>query len=1161
VALVGGSRPVVGLERETIAELRDLFERHKVDVGVLELLSKELKRRPGDAAFDLLLRVAPALVAARKNPQEASRHCVQEVLSARGLQRPDGRSLYRYRLSLVEWEGIREYLTAQARRGALDRADERDAGLFALYAAEWFRREFEGGSYRWDELLTSIGGLSQETTADLARRGLKWWSRKAYQTEHGEQRLMSLALEGGFPTRLLESRERGWLSGALRRLIARASVLADQSIDAIVEVVRDDATIPSTFRKEEFFLLLAELAASIVLLRHEAGAEATAAGIPTSAWLDARKEGWRNELPISLEGAGASKLIDELISQSLERLGGAGARCWRLLRQDRGGWSPALRMSVDGETRVPADVRALQSRLRVYACGALGDFIAGEIALLDPPGEDGAWVARPRPAAPRSPLLNFPFSAPVEVELRVDGQRVSTVVWSPSGEPVHGEVLAFVDEQENSDSDPVELSLVGTGSQRTKRNSIYAWTPASYTARTFEGVDVPCIWGDERHRLFRLDSKSYVGEAGDELSFCLEPNADSDVIERIILIGNESQSVYSTRGDRVFLGAPSITLKSGATTKPMNFSEVYWRRVGEQTWRDIRRERLTEGVVEIVWRSAESRVARDRRRIVVLPASLILRRRGHQNGLADFWLEGGADWRLLPAPSAYFSAEVTDRGFQAGWEVHCQRKIPICLVSGDHKVDLETMFPLGDGALVSAEGVVFKNNETVKLSRLRGARAVADRPSNLTVETMKGKQRSVYYKNVTDECSLWSVRDRIAGLMETSGELDCEVRVGFEPNGPYLLVKRYEYDVNVLGDRIALMQPPRSHGGELSFRWRSLIDMTPRGRRVIATLSVADAMSCRPVLLPDDLDGPGIVHLCEGEDIASRSRFVPGRALDASRLSPLQSAVLMDGESRFQALRSAFEAIEQEAPEAVNGLQWLHSLLEQNSEIPATTFDVLLHLGRRSLALAHLVASSSDEESLMRAWGLESELPFLWVLTGVADWQAAFLGQCRRTTVALMQIGWTAEQAASTAAEQVSVTVAGLISLDENLRAPLAAAGLCEADTSPQKSPKVIGQDRIRRLAGSEQEGRRGSCFMSDEELGPALLNMREWYEGFHQEHWEGLQAPLVAALRASGRAKLLPLHRLRIREAINDDPEHFTDAYSAAIRQLAGAPNPMKAP
>ena len=43
----------IGLERETIAGLTSIFERQKSNVGTLELLSKELKRRPGDAAFDL----------------------------------------------------------------------------------------------------------------------------------------------------------------------------------------------------------------------------------------------------------------------------------------------------------------------------------------------------------------------------------------------------------------------------------------------------------------------------------------------------------------------------------------------------------------------------------------------------------------------------------------------------------------------------------------------------------------------------------------------------------------------------------------------------------------------------------------------------------------------------------------------------------------------------------------------------------------------------------------------------------------------------------------------------------------------------------------------------------------------------------------------------
>jgi hypothetical protein len=298
--------------------LAELFVEYKTDIHVFELLSKELKDRQGDPASELHPRVAMALFSARKFAQQGAQHPSHETRSRQGLQRPDSRFLYRYRLSLLEWEELRNHLIRMVNNGTIDRADDRDAGVFALYGAEWFRREFEGGSYRWDEVLASIGGVSQETTKSLSRRGLKWWGRTPYRTEHGQQRLMSLVLEGGFPTRLLELREHGWLVATLRRLIARVAAIGDQSLIEAQELVREDAAIPETFRKEGFFLLLSELAVGIVSLRQDAGSLAATAGLPTSDWLDRNRQGWRDELPISLEGAGAGKLIDELVSQSME---------------------------------------------------------------------------------------------------------------------------------------------------------------------------------------------------------------------------------------------------------------------------------------------------------------------------------------------------------------------------------------------------------------------------------------------------------------------------------------------------------------------------------------------------------------------------------------------------------------------------------------------------------------------------------------------------------------------------------------------------------------------------------------------------------------------------------------------------------------------------
>jgi hypothetical protein len=1144
---------LVGIGRASIGELRRIFELQRDDIGVLEALSAELKTRSCDAGFDLLAEVARALVAARKVQPVETQHPALAILGARQLSRADGRPLYRYRVTVTEWERLRRHLLQMTRVKAIEHADDRDAAAFALYAAEWFRREFEGGAYRWEALLESIGGLAPEITARLARRGLKWWGRSAHRTDHGEQRLMSLALEGGFPTRLLDSREQGWLSGALRRLIARAAVLGDQSLEAAVELAVAEPAIPQTFRKPEFFTLLAELALAIVELRANSARDATAAGVSTSAWLDARREGWRDELPIALEGEGAGKLIDDLVSQSLERLGGSGARCWRMLVRRDGLWAPALKLAFDGEIRVPTAVRAMSSRLRLHAIGDLGDRLAGELALLDPPGDDGAWVARPRPAAPRRPLRNYAFSSAVEVELRSDGQRVAAFTWSSAGEPVHGEVFAFVDEQELEEGSAEALAFLGSGSQRARHRLIYVWAPADHEAKALNGTAIPSLWGDQTHRLFCLNEPAYVSGPDDDLAFFYEPNTAAGKAESLDFAGEAYRGVACVAGRLVFRGAPVVSLLSGVAKNAFGFGQVMWRNEGEHRWRDLKRERLGFGRIEVVWRASETRTARDRRRLIVLPPDLQVRSRAGAQGAAEFWLEGAEGWRLELEVSQAYGLERLERGVRVKWSIDHRNAIDLQLISPEGRsARVTTRFPLGDGALVGANGSVLGGDAVLTLKQLRGARAFARGKGKLAIETTDRDNRTVYHQVFDDECSLWSLRDRIAALMEASGNLDAEVRVAFEPNGPALRVRRYEHALEVARGIVRLRKPTEGDGRPLSFEWRSLIDLSENGRRLVASMSVADAMSMRPFSLPEDLIGPGLVYLRQGEAIVSRPHFVHGTPIDSQDLNRLQTAVVQDRSSFKPALDAAFAAIEGGGAAADVELQWLHQLAKLAAPLPATTFDVLKHLGRRSRILAHLIASSPNEEALERVWALEPELPFLWVLVSLDDWRHAFAEQYQRTWRALRGLGWEEAKAHATAAAQINTLLDKLLLLDDDLRAPMAAAGLRARDAQPLRSPREIGQDRIRRLAGSEQGPRRSSCFMADPDLRAELLSLADWFQSFHEDQWEGVQAPLVAALRAAGKVTLLPLHRLRIREAMLEDPEHFAEAYEACLLSLS---------
>nr|WP_313417136.1 hypothetical protein [Brevundimonas diminuta] len=444
---------------------------------------------------------------------------------------------------------------------------------------------------------------------------------------------------------------------------------------------------------------------------------------------------------------------------------------------------------------------------------------------------------------------------------------------------------------------------------------------------TVGGEPIICSWEDGANRLFRLVEPSYVSAPSEDLAFYYEPNTSGRKIESLHLEGAEVQGLATLEGHQVFSGAPAVFLQSGVATKPLAFGRVFWRREGDQSWHDLKRQRLGCGAIELVLRSDETRAALDRVRFTVLPSDLQLCSRAVANGAADFWLEGAEGWRLECDDSESYRVDALARGFRAVWSIDRRTLINLRLVSPEGVAAIvTTRFPLGDGALVSADGAVLPDKAAVTLKQLRGARAFARGRAKLAVETSIRTDRTVYHQAFENECSLWSLRDQIAALMEASGELDAEVRVAFEPNGPSVRIKRYEHDIDVSNGVVRLRRPTQGQGGRLAFEWRSLIDMTDKGQRTIAVLSTADAMSMRAFGLPDDLVGPGVVYLCEGDGVVSRPRYAPGLAINDQNFSGLQGAVALEGPSYDAALKVAFESIEAADPQSVSDLQWLHQL-------------------------------------------------------------------------------------------------------------------------------------------------------------------------------------------------------------------------------------------
>ena len=79
---------------------------------------------------------------------------IEGFLDRRELGLPDGRALYAYRCSQEEFDSLASLL---ANCPPFHRAASSPIRAFALYASEWWQREYDGGTWAWEPLLESIG--------------------------------------------------------------------------------------------------------------------------------------------------------------------------------------------------------------------------------------------------------------------------------------------------------------------------------------------------------------------------------------------------------------------------------------------------------------------------------------------------------------------------------------------------------------------------------------------------------------------------------------------------------------------------------------------------------------------------------------------------------------------------------------------------------------------------------------------------------------------------------------------------------------------------------------------------------------------------------------------------------------------------------------------
>ena len=231
-------------ERDFKAEI----EAARNDPAQLRKIADEIQATGGSRL--LVIRAIQLARAADTGP-----HPLGKAGAELGLPRPTGLPLYRYKLAPGMFERMEKKLSSGLpsdwQRPSL-------APAFVLWAADWFRRSYQGGVQRWSDIEDVLGlRLSQGEWRDLADHGFRAWGVEPLITAHGNQRLSNLARHGGFPAAAMASGA-SWPRKFLERAVGELLGSDVQDIGtAVATCERNEYLLPTIWRSQEMYAISA----------------------------------------------------------------------------------------------------------------------------------------------------------------------------------------------------------------------------------------------------------------------------------------------------------------------------------------------------------------------------------------------------------------------------------------------------------------------------------------------------------------------------------------------------------------------------------------------------------------------------------------------------------------------------------------------------------------------------------------------------------------------------------------------------------------------------------------------------------------------------------------------------------------------------------------
>lgn len=934
---------------------------------------------------------------------------VREFLARRGLERPNGQMLFSYRAAKEEYLALRamfaERITAlQGDPWVFKQRAE--SACFVLYAAEWWRREYAGGAWRWLHILESIA-QSPVNLDVLERSAAVEWGLRAWghlPSGAGKRYLGAIVANGGLPLQLVAKGD-----GAISRLLIRGTRQAQQfgwdaaRLEAFFQAY--ELELVQHLRDEDIYRLLAMVVTTVLDLRRQYNLAGSADPV---GHLDRMRPDWRQAFPMAVDDKSAEPLLVGLVKEAAREMSTAAAYpviATRTLRESAQNGAFQLVLSL----QMPATI-ALESL--AAACDISADSIPQSFSMeAIGSGKLALGEARQLLGAQSQVML----SARTQRVVGQDAAQEHMLVLRSTGEALH-EAVGIPGADGLDDFQPwvfairqSENVLMGVGSCRVaEERALLAVSAEAQVIADSEDSQATVV-GEMQdvqpaRRIYEISGS--VSIQLDSSRFFVRTKQVAGVAEQLLWRG--TRAPYSAGPFPVYQGVPHLCrLTADGLLAPVHPKDIHWvmpMRQGTQ----VDSPKGHRGPIDAWLVEGGMRVRRFRMALVAQDARVRFRS-------GDSPREGSVEFKGWGFSQLDTSAELTKRvevlPDVARWELASETKPPAQIgasVVWPHStlaLRLELPFPSSGGRFLTSNGAQVTKGALLPLKCLPELRAQVfsrnpEAPKRYTLMlelagTVGGSVVSEHAisldKQGFGELRLLELESSVRGIMCQSSSLDARLNIRIYQAGSVIAemrLVRYDAELETKGASMTLSeQCLASHGVQVIEQ--IVLEAVPlltsdAGSKLSQSMSDGVPVGSWPVAQLAADRGPWLVYPAVESSLQLRPSLYAGFAIGTqnatsiARLCPLGQAMSSEEASeRAIEIEAVVSAMSCDLDHRSWGLVRHH--YQQLSHLPLSTLDYWRAIGRDPRACIAAVLKLAGGTQLMDR--MRDELGLIWALT------------------------------------------------------------------------------------------------------------------------------------------------------------------------------------